>query len=348
MKSKDDENEKAMFAKGKPQKFKPRPKCEHCRKPGHKSEDCWIKFPHKKPEKYQKKNQNSDESANNANTKCYAFTSQELNPKATWIVDSGASCHMTAQKELFQTYKPVCKKVYFGNNQTLDAIGIGNVDIKTKEGTQIMLSNVLHVPGLHQNLLSVQAIAQQGHKITFVNQKCKIEQSGNVISLGNTVNNVYTIETALQAEVNNEKEEDIAKLWHQRFGHSNYKFLQNLSKSGSVLGLPQLKQYAPYKDDLCIGCLQGKQQREPFQQREEFKTDLIELIHSDLCGPITPTGRNGERYVLTFIDDKTRHFYVTMTKTKSFLNEFKIFKNLVENKQENESKYSEQTMERNL
>ncbi|KAF2310093.1 hypothetical protein GH714_006509 [Hevea brasiliensis] len=79
--------------------------------------------------------------------------------------------------------------------------------------------------------------------------------------------------------------------WHARFGHLNFDSLRKLSRKGMVKGLPSIDQ----ANKLCDGCLVGKQHRTSFPKQTEFRASRpLELVHSDLCGPISPTTCGGE------------------------------------------------------
>ena len=95
-----------------------------------------------------------------------------------------------------------------------------------------------------------------------------------------------------------------------------------------VLGLPPLQ--IPSK--VCTVCLVGKHHREPFPKASSWRaTQRLQLIHSDICGPITPESSSHKRYMLTFIDDYTRKIWVYFLTMKSeAFAVFKNFKSLVE------------------
>lgn len=58
-------------------------------------------------------------------------------------------------------------------------------------------------------------------------------------------------------------------------------------------------------------CVQGKHHRSPFPtDGSEQSKELLELVHSDVCGKLNVLSLSGAKYFLTFIDDKTRHFEV--------------------------------------
>ena len=87
------------------------------------------------------------------------------------------------------------------------------------------------------------------------------------------------------------------KIWHGRFGHLNFKYLQQLHKDKMVEGLPLIQT----SDGVCYGFLVGKHPEKMYEfgkvHRDSFPLDLI---HSDVAGPIPTTSINSYRYFLTF------------------------------------------------
>src|SRR5664279_2153084 len=84
--------------------------------------------------------------------------------------------------------------------------------------------------------------------------------------------------------------------------------------------------------DTCESCLLGKMTKTPFAKSCERATGLLELIHSDVCGPMSTTGRCGYDYFITFTDDLSRYGYVYLMKHKSeAFEKFKEFHNEVDN-----------------
>ena len=86
-------------------------------------------------------------------------------------------------------------------------------------------------------------------------------------------------------------------------------------------------------DNRCEGCILGKQDRESFPSRKRIRAKTpLEIVHSDLCGPMQTPSLVGSHYILTFIDDFTRKTWVYFLKNKSEVFErFFNFKALVEN-----------------
>lgn len=130
--------------------------------------------------------------------------------------------------------------------------------------------------------------------------------------------------------------EDESLRWHLRFEHLNYKDLQQLSSKGLVSRLPRITQ--PHKD--CESCIVGKQTRRPFCKQLKLRLkERLEIIHSDVCGPIEPPTLVGNRYFVTFIDEFSRMIWVFFISQKTeVMNTFKYFKKQVEKENEKQIK----------
>ena len=82
-----------------------------------------------------------------------------------------------------------------------------------------------------------------------------------------------------------------AQVWHSRYGHLSYNGLKTLLEYDIVKGLPSIKS----PTQLCEHCLKGKHQRESFPRQSNWRaSQLLQLIHSHICGPISPTS-NGNK-----------------------------------------------------
>jgi transposase InsO family protein len=106
---------------------------------------------------------------------------------------------------------------------------------------------------------------------------------------------------------------DDAWTWHERLGHQNFGALRTMSHTGMVRGLPEIG----HADQLCDACLVGKQRRAPFPQAAKFRArERLELVHADICGPITPATPGGKRYFLLMVDDVSRFMWLVLLSTK--------------------------------
>ena len=82
----------------------------------------------------------------------------------------------------------------------------------------------------------------------------------------------------------------------------------------------------------CKGCAKGKKIKNPFPRSETKKKGTLELIHSDVCGPIPSIYLSGYEYYVTFINDYSRNNWMHFLKNKSeVLGKFKESKSFIEN-----------------
>ena len=102
------------------------------------------------------------------------------------------------------------------------------------------------------------------------------------------------------------KVDETSKLWHARLGHVNYQAMVLMSQNRMVRGLPKIVQ----PKDVCTGCLLSKQTRRKFPCQANYTaTKTLELIHGDLCGPISPETASKKRYFLLLVDDLSRFMW---------------------------------------
>ena len=114
-------------------------------------------------------------------------------------------------------------------------------------------------------------------------------------------------------------------IWHARLGHIGQQRMDRLAKEG-LLG-----QIEKVNLSTCENYLAGKMARKPFGKGTRAELPL-QLIHSDICGPMNVRARHGGVYFITFIDDYTRFGHVYLISHKSEALEcFRKYINLVEN-----------------
>ncbi|RVW12961.1 Retrovirus-related Pol polyprotein from transposon TNT 1-94 [Vitis vinifera] len=114
-------------------------------------------------------------------------------------------------------------------------------------------------------------------------------------------------------------------LWHKRLGHISRQRLERLVKDGVLSNLD-------FSDfETCVVCLKGKMTAKTRKEKIDRCESILDLIHTDICGPLSPTALGGYKYFITFIDDFSRFGYVELIHEKSdSLNVFKAFKAKVE------------------
>ncbi|KAK3745089.1 hypothetical protein QZH41_004382 [Actinostola sp. cb2023] len=330
-------------------KSKDRPKCHHCGKPGHLKRNCWSL----KKEK-EKEQQNKPESkpvkhkanvvAADSNSESLGLVTQALAASVcandVWIIDSGATCHMTndrsSLRDILELTEPV--HVQLGDGKVLNATARGTVTLYTvlRGGNEkrCNLKDVLFVPKLSYSLLSVPKATGAGLKVSFDKSECKIVRAdGATIAVGKKVGSLFHLKYRREVELSNAATAELSMskemLWHQRYGHLGTQNLKKLANESLVTGFD----FDPKKGlDFCEACVQGKLHRCSFPTSGAKRaTEPLGLAHSDLCGKITPKSAGGAEYFMTLTDDKTRYVWVYALKKKDdAFKKFQDWKALVE------------------
>lgn len=297
--------------------------CFNCKKFGHYKSECWY----------------NDQSANiieeeGSSSNLFMAKHESKNEEANevWLIDSGCSNHMTGQRNLFKDLDENQKQfVKLGDNKEIKVEGRGTVALETHEGQVKLLHNVQFVPNLAHNLLSVGQLLSCGYSVTFDNTACLIidKKTGKqVASVSKTVNNMFPLSISDVKNYSlNVKGEENTKLWHERFGHLNVNSLNLLKNKNLVHGLSNIQ-----KMEVCEGCAFGKQTVMSFPTKGAWRaTKCLELVHTNLVGPMQSESLGGSRYFILFTDDFSRMSWVFFLQSKSQALEcFKKFKKQAE------------------
>lgn len=240
--------------------------------------------------------------------------------EAVWFLDSGCSNHMSGNKEWFSDLDVQFRQtVKLGNNSRMAVMGKGNIRMQVNGFTQV-ISEVYYIPELKNNLLSMGQLQEKGVAILIQQGKCKVfhPSKGLIIQSEMSANRMFVVLAAMMPKATTcfqAVTEDESYLWHCRFGHLGFKGLRTLQYKKMVSGLPSLLK-TPAK--LCTTCLVGKQHRESIPKRSLWRaSQKLELVHADICGPITPASNSNKRYFLSFIDDFSRKTWIYFLHEKS-------------------------------
>ena len=94
-----------------------------------------------------------------------------------------------------------------------------------------------------------------------------------------------------------------AFLWHKRLGHISKEMMERLIKN-------EILPYLDFMDlNICVGCIKGKQAKHT-KKGATRSTQLLEIVHTDICEPFDVSSFGKERYFITIIDDYSRYGYV--------------------------------------
>lgn len=250
-----------------------------------------------------------------------------------WYIDSGATAHMTSSdKFLHNMRKSVKKEVIAANNERMEIKGVGDLAqsiILDNELSEVKLSDVQYIPGICANLLSVSQIVKKQYTVIFDINGCKIlDRNKKVIATGRLENDMFKLNVvdsdfACSAQYN---DNDLL-IMHRRFGHASIGKL-------NILLNKNLQRIIN-----CEVCVKGKYARKPFNELGKRATQILQIVHSDVCGPLNIRSIGGAKYFVTFIDDCSRKTFVYVLKTKNeVFDKFVQFKTLVENQTNNKVK----------
>lgn len=301
---------------------RPDVKCNNCHKFGHIARFCQEKD----------SRQNAKEGAANNEVELM-FTASCFATgviRRSWLVDSGCTHHMSYDEKSFANLdRSFRAKVKIGNGDYINVEGRGDIAVDGLKGRKL-ISDVLYVPKIDQNLLSVGQLVQKGYKVMFEEGFCLIaDSSGKEILKIQMKNKSFSFDPVSQCQQAMAARDNEAELWHRRLGHFHSKGIEFLQKNDMAVGFPILQQ----KDTSnCRTCVLGKQTRLPFVSSSWRASEKLQLIHTDVCGPMSEVSLNGCKYFIIFIDDFSRMCWIYFLKAKSEVAEtFEKFKKQVEN-----------------
>lgn len=176
----------------------------------------------------------------------------------------------------------------------------------------LTLQNVLFVPKLGRNLFSVFEADRKGARITTEGGRCYVSRGNKTLAEATTKGKLFhlSFKTVIPEQAftcDSSESTESLKLWRERLAHVNRKSVMKAVKDVDTSD----------KDFVCKGCALGKQHRKTFPQgKRKRESQIGELIHADLCGPITPVSYGGAKYFLLLKDDASSYAFVYPIKTK--------------------------------
>ena len=304
----------------KPQKWQkkvPQGACYTCGKYGHFKANCTQK----------QGNKGGDKRPEKGGPQKYEFvgviecnTAHVATDVSGWWIDSGATHHISKTKDGLTEFTELKKgenRVFMGNNTYLEVVGIGTY--KLDVGNSIMvLKNVLYAPGMRRNLISVHALTKNGLEVRFYNGRVSIGRDKKVFAMGRLEpdHELFKLPVVIDNEMNKNAISDYSlsynicmyDMWHYRLGHPGINKMEQIIKENL---LPRME----VNKSPCEHCIKGKITRKPFKEGQRA-TELLGLIHSDICGPLSYKTHANKEYYITFVDDYSKYCYVYLISRK--------------------------------
>ncbi|MBW0538628.1 hypothetical protein O181_078343, partial [Austropuccinia psidii MF-1] len=221
------------------------------------------------------------------------------------ILDSGASHSLFKDSERFVSFTKTCAALQQADGTMIYAKGFGTAAITASDGSIVHLKNSLIVPSITTPLISLSPFLRKGCSLSGKGSKIQLcNENGLTILEGSILNNVITI--PLVPLVSNFAKKDINALTiHQSLGHPTNKYASHL--------FPEVD----FSRIRCESCIVAKSHRLPFNGSFPDVSHPLEVLHMDICGPITPPSKGGNRYILQILDGYSHYRYTASISHKS-------------------------------
>ena len=273
--------------------------CNYCKRIGHMERECRTKQrevnmqPQTRMAQIQEETSSGDE--------MYLFNLNLTNTTgvdSAWYLDTGATHHMTYDKTLLAEFKelPTPLEVHLGDDSIREAKGFGTITFNLPNNKHLQIPKVYFVPGLTKNLISVSQETQSGFTITFKGNSCilqpQLHDSTPIVISCPQFNNLYpiplkviTMFNASHQILDNVSENTLK--WHYWLGHPHLQVLYTLQNQDLIQGIAKHPNHLP----LCEACLLGKMTSNHYLRSANHTTDVLQLVHTDLCGPMPTPSR---------------------------------------------------------
>ena len=321
--------------------------CAVCKGTHHTTDRCFTFNRFKKWDKERERKghlaQKADVVTESAGSASLSTSPSSSDVDSHWTADTGATSHMTPHRNWIRNYEPYRTPIRLADHTIVYSEGKGSVlfhpVIDGKDVRGVEFTQVLHVPKLRNNLLAVLFLTRHrnynvdigAHHMNFIHGGKNVFvasiKNNNIAYLdGTTVPSMEHAQFTATLPLNYD-------LWHRRLGHHNFDGVKRLINQNLVTGMTLNSKDKP--DPICEPCLAGKMHAHPFPLSPHHAKRPLELIHSDVHGPLPVQSPSGFRYWSNFIDDHTDFWAVfPMRKKSDTFPCFKRYKAYAENKQE--------------
>lgn len=225
--------------------------------------------------------------------------------KDVWVLDSGASDHMSHRREWFQNFREGSIGVTIGNGAKIVAQGKGDINILVFNGDEWIkkyITDVLYVPEIHLNLFSSGKAMDRGYQLRSDNERCQLLSDSDVVAVGARYEKLFRMFfKVVELRQNEWAIANVAvkkvslRVWHERLGHQHAAHVKKFLQGRDIVFINE--------EFACEACVYGKHHRGSFKSREEISTTCGEIVHADVCGPMEENSLGGSRYFLLLKDD---------------------------------------------
>ncbi|KAL0386254.1 UNVERIFIED_CONTAM: hypothetical protein Sradi_3019700 [Sesamum radiatum] len=256
-----------------------------------------------------------------------------ISNSASWVLDTGCGAHICNDLQVLQRSRKLSKDemvLRLGDGKAVAAEAVGSLSLVVSNHVRIELKDCYYVPSMVKNIISVSMLDRDGYKFFINKNYFYLVHEDMYHILGTLVNGLYILQqsnlimtTQHKRKVDDHKN---AQIWHARLGHISKDRIRRLvdTKSLEIDDLDHLP--------TCESILKGKMTKKPFVGQIAIAKDLLDLVHTDVCGLLSIPARGGFSYFITFTDDHSWYGYVYLMRYKSeAFGRFKEYRLEVEN-----------------
>lgn len=206
--------------------------------------------------------------------------------------------------------------VKFGDGSLVDICGKGTVVFSGRSGEHKALTGVYYIPRLRNSILSVGQLDEGGSRVVIEDGVLRVwdRERRLLARVERSQNRLYILRLQVARPLCLAAHHDNgAWLWHERLGHVNFGAIEKMSRLEMARGLPRID----HVEQFCDTCVLTKHRHGAFPKQSRYRADNpLELVHGDLCGPITPSTPGGRHFFLLLVDDATRFMWVLILAAK--------------------------------
>lgn len=239
------------------------------------------------------------------------------------MVDAGATSHIINDigkfKSFDDSFQPESHSVELADGTKCSGMaqrrGTTLIDLLDNAERQhkAQLRDALYMPSYPHAIFSVARATNGGATITFKKgDSCMVTKDGSRFDIHESVN-LYYLPT-VEENVDQCKGCHDMQTWHEILGHCNYEDVQKLQ--GVVKGM-KIKGNTVRPAQLCEVCTQGKFSQTRNREPDSKAKEPLQLVHTDLAGPMPTPSIEGYRYAQSFTDDYSGTMFVYFLKSKS-------------------------------
>ena len=317
--------------------------CFKCGKRGHKKSECWSKKNGKwctrckskthdtrecrsntKKNDAAKKAENHAQATGTENSEhTFAFKISDSSSEcgksvlnSNLLVDTGATSHIVSDPSKFISFDKafdarahIIELADGSKAKVVSGKGVAKVKLYDVNGSprDLVLNNALYVPSYKQDIFSVNAAVEEGGSISLDKQNKRFKSSDGATFNIEQVGRLYYL-NSISSSKNNAS---TLLEWHRILGHCNF---SDIKKLESVVDGMKI---TSHEEKECKTCTAGKMSQTRNRNPDTRAKAPLELVHTDLAGPITPVGKDGFIYAMSFVDDYSGVIMIYFLKNKT-------------------------------